>query len=521
MIQLNKKLIVTTFCLIILAEALSFVTFLHPGVNPWVFEAVALAALALTVWKLEWGVYLVFAELVIGSFGKLFVIQFGGIELSIRVVLWLIVLSVWLAHVVKTRRIAFFHSQFFKPYLALAIVLTWGIVWGWARANDFGDMFFDVNNYLYFLLIFPVYEVLAQKRDATLLSGGQVNRVFTILTAAIAWLSIKTIVLFYIFSHELFGLQDVLYAWSRKFQLVEITSIGPTVLASRVFMQSQVWILFGLFVAFSVILNGAKPARGWLRSRVRSLAMTVLLSAAIIMSLSRSFWLAAVVSLALLVTLLLFVFRERILSVLRFSGIMVGVIALGVSLTLGVANFPIPAGSSGSSVITERATKFSGEAAASSRYSQIRPLLTAIAKHPAIGSGFGQAVTYQSKDPRVLKSHPDGWYTTTAFELGWLEVWLKLGLVGLGAYLYLLWRILKAGWQRIKATRIYELHPYDPNKNSEHSDVHSGHLDRYMILGALVGLIAIIITHGVSPYLNHPLGIGVVMLVTALVDKEN
>src|SRR3989338_5898595 len=105
MIQLNKKLIVTTFCLIILAEALSFVTFLHPGVNPWVF-----------------------AELVIGSFGKLFVIQFGGIELSIRVVLWLIVLSVWLAHVVKTRRIAFFHSQFFKPYLALAIVLTWGIV---------------------------------------------------------------------------------------------------------------------------------------------------------------------------------------------------------------------------------------------------------------------------------------------------------------------------------------------------------------------------------------------------------
>ena len=217
---------------------------------------------------------------------------------------------------------------------------------------------------------------------------------------------------------------------------------------------------------------------------------------------------------------------------------------MGVGLTLGVAAFPVPAGApSGSAIFKERVEKFK-EAAVSSRMAQIRPLFLAIAKHPAIGSGFGQAVAYQSQDPRIVKSHPDGWYTATAFELGWLEMWLKIGLLGVGAYLYLLWRILKAGWQRIKATRIYELHPNDPNnilvtpslsrglvdghrdpstplRSARDDGSNSYHSDRYLILAALAGLIAIVITHGVSPYLNHPLGIGVVMLVTVMVDKND
>jgi len=44
--------------------------------------------------------------------------------------------------------------------------------------------------------------------------------------------------------------------------------------------------------------------------------------------------------------------------------------------------------------------------------------------------------------------------------------------------------------------------------------------NRYIFFGVLVGLLAVVITHGVSPYLNHPLGIGVVMLVSVMVDKK-
>jgi len=511
----NKKLIITTFSLIILAEALSFVTYLYPAVNPWVFGLVALAALGLAVYKLEWGVYLIFAELAIGSFGKLFVLQISGVELSIRIVLWLIVISVWLARpkqersgglaqVVRTRRIAFLHSQFFKPYLALAVVLGWGIVWGLGRGHDFGVVFFDANNYLYFLLIFPVYDVLVQNRDA-------MYRVSTILFGAISWLAVKTILLFYIFSHELFGLQDILYSWSRRFQLAEITNINPMELTSRVFIQSQIWVLFGLFIILGYLFfchSGAKPPKaaeaiesriskyGWILSprRMRGSRMTLILSiflsSALIMSFSRSFWLAGILSLGVFLILLL-IQRERFSRVFYFGILSIVIMTLGVGLTLGVAAFPIPRGSSSADFLKNRASQFK-EAAASSRVSQIRPLLTMIAKHPAIGSGFGQAVTYQSQDPRVLKNHPDGQYTTTAFELGWLEIWLKLGLLGVLVYLYLLWQILKFGWQT----------------------------GGYLAFGAMAGLVAVVITHGVSPYLNHPLGIGAVLLLTCAFDTS-
>jgi len=145
--------------------------------------------------------------------------------------------------------------------------------------------------------------------------------------------------------------------------------------------------------------------------------------------------------------------------------------------------------------------KFSGESAISSRYAQIRPLLSAIKNHPILGSGFGTSVTYASRDPRVQKDHPDGRYTTTAFELGWLEMWLKIGLLGVFMYAYLLYAIIQKGWKKILPL---------PHESQE----------RYLVLGSLIGLIAVAITHGISPYLNHPLGIGIVIVVSIVVDRK-
>ena len=507
MILFNKNLFKYSFVSIVLIELLSFLFFQYPAIEPWIFSLVALAALAATIKNLEWGICIVFAELVIGSFGKILVLPVGDWQLPIRMVLWGIVMVVWLVNVVKKRRIEFFHSQLFKPYLILAAVLGWGIVWGILRGNNLGAIFFDVNNYLYFALVFPVYEIFMNAP----------RRVPTIILSAIAWLSVKTILLFYIFSHELFGLQDVLYAWSRKMQLAEITNIDPNAIISRIFIQSQIWILFGLFVGLAVILNGAKRSEGShglqldgakTTGSLGKLGMTwgvatlVLFCSALVMSFSRSFWLAGLLSLLFGAILLLF-FREKFKSVLIFGATSLGIIGAAVLLTFGVAKFPFPPGISSSDFLKNRASQFK-EAAANSRVAQIRPLLTGIAKHPALGSGFGTAITYQSQDPRVLKNHPDGWYTTTAFELGWLEMWLKIGLFGVAVYFYLLWKILKSGLWLVR-------HP-EPAEGSR--------VDRYLILGGLIGLVAVAITHGLSPYLNHPLGIGVVILFSAIVDKK-
>jgi O-antigen ligase len=137
-------------------------------------------------------------------------------------------------------------------------------------------------------------------------------------------------------------------------------------------------------------------------------------------------------------------------------------------------------------LIERRITEFR-EPAASSRMNQLGPLFKKITKHPILGSGFGTAVRYQSEDPRILEEYPDGWISTYAFEWGWLDIWLKIGLVGLGIYLLLLSKIWRAGWRRGE-------------------------------IGLLMGMVAIAVTSITSPYLNHPLGIGYIILISAIIN---
>lgn len=530
------KLYHRVLVLIVALEAASFISFLSPQASVWAFGVVAICAIVLTVRKLEYGVMLLFGELVIGSFGRELELSIGGFDISIRMVLWLVVLLVWAIQKKGVRNLfefkkipdTFFQSKLFKPYLVLVLVLGWGIVWGMIRGNGLGAVFSDTNNYLYFALIFPVYDVL-RSQDA-------LRRLGIVIALATGYLATKSIILFYIFSHELFRLQDSLYTWSRASHLAEITNVDPAAILSRVFMQSQIWLVFGFFVLLGVLYMSLRVERtreakqsyhrnednhskglpkqvdkiatsfmGYHSLLAMTIGLLILSLTAIIASFSRSFWLAMVITFVVLVIVLFAVMRERLKTVGRFIALTAGTGVLAVGLVLVAMQFPIPAGNADADVIKNRAGKFTGEAAVSSRYAQIKPLLESIKIHPVLGSGFGTSVTYESQDPRVLKNNPDGQYTTTAFELGWLEMWLKIGLLGVGAYLYLFWRIFKLGLRQITC------HPDRAYSRVEGSS-------RYLILGALAGLAAVALTHGVSPYLNHPLGIGIVMLVTVLVD---
>ena len=488
-------------------EAASFLSFWYPQTSAWLFGLASVAAIVLAIRRLEYGVMFIFGELVIGSFGRELEVAIFGFDVSIRMALWLVVMLVWLTKNFPflyqgggkgVVRGTFYHSRLFKPYLALAVILGWGIAWGIIRGNPAGLIFSDVNNYLYFALIFPVYDVLR--------SSDALRRAGTVIATAMSWLGVKTIALFYIFSHELFSLQDVLYDWSRQSHLAEITNIDPTVILSRIFMQSQIWLVFGVFVSLGVLFMSLRGAQATKQSYWRDIGLLILSLAAIIASFSRSFWLAMAITFVMLV-IALAAMREKLKTVGRFIAIAAGTGALAVGLAVIAMRFPIPPSSADPSLIASRAGKFTGESAVSSRYAQIRPLLESIKLHPVLGSGFGTSVTYQSLDPRVLKNHPDGKYATTAFELGWLDMWLEIGLLGVAAYAYLLWRILKLGLRQINR------HPDRAYSRAEGSNA-------CLMLGALAGLVAVALTHGVSPYLNHPLGIGIMMLVTRLVDQK-
>ena len=140
----------------------------------------------------------------------------------------------------------------------------------------------------------------------------------------------------------------------------------------------------------------------------------------------------------------------------------------------------------------------------SSRWSQLPNLTKEIIKHPILGSGWGTTVTYQSTDPRILiTNNPTGLYTTYAFELGYLDIILKIGLLGLIVYLLFIWTIIKKYWQLWQ-------------KNTDRGE-------RALAIGFLLGLFALLIVHGFSPYLNHPLGIGYLLLMlifAGLINRE-
>ena len=202
---------------------------------------------------------------------------------------------------------------------------------------------------------------------------------------------------------------------------------------------------------------------------------------------------------------LFFIIVLRLLKIkktLYFLGIFIlsGIFAL--FLIAVTVKFPYPDSQTNfnaAKLLSERAKTVSGEAGVSSRWSLLPELWGEIKKAPIRGQGFGAEVTYKSSDPRVLEKNPDGFYTTYAFEWGWLDVWLKIGFLGLLTYLVLIFLIVhKIIWPVIKEGKF--------NLNFENG----------FKLSLAVGLAAISIINFFSPYLNHPLGIGYLLLLTSL-----
>jgi O-antigen ligase len=171
----------------------------------------------------------------------------------------------------------------------------------------------------------------------------------------------------------------------------------------------------------------------------------------------------------------------------RLSRISLGVIGLGGLLLAALVLFPVPArlqDASAWSVYGGRVLEAS-DAAVSSRMNMLTPLSEAIAKSPVLGSGFGAVITYQSDDPRMHDLYRGGRVTAGAIEWQYLEIWLKLGLFGLAAIVWLWWRIGLFFWKTIEK---------------------ADESDRFLVSGLMMSFLAFVAANIFTPYVNHPLG---------------
>lgn len=157
-------------------------------------------------------------------------------------------------------------------------------------------------------------------------------------------------------------------------------------------------------------------------------------------------------------------------------------VVIGFGLIFAVVAFPVPQVDMGSLATLFGSRSSITDVAAESRWNLLPVLWNKIKQAPVLGSGFGATVTYQTKDPRILAQNPDGWYTTHAFEWGWLEHWIKFGLLGIPIMAWLVISLIRRLWLTQS--------------------------DLWIRAGFISSLVALAALHIFTPYLNHPLGFG-------------
>lgn len=451
-------------------ELVSFIAFFLPEYKVMLGLVLTMLFLALSARDLRLGLYLLFVELAIGGHGYFISLQLMGEAVAIRHVWFVCLIVLFLTREYKNIFRLVKESEVVHRLIFIGVVGTLATIIAYVRGIPLPDIFSDANAYIFYLLlvIFALYKEYISR-----------EKLLNIILGSLVVLTVVTLLTLAIFSNGLLVASEW-YRWVRDLRFGEITYIEFAFY--RVFFQSQVFLLPAMSLIASYVLhrNVAIPARErrWL------LGLLTLFMAGFLLSFSRSFWVGAFVGLASFV-LMTYVYRRELFKRLRlvityFSIALIG----GLFILAAAQSFAIDP-----SVFVNR-LQVEDEAAVASRWALLPEMIKGIKEYPVFGGGFGTRVTYISSDPRIrAATDGTGEYTTYSLEWGYLDFWLKMGLVGLGALIYLY-------------AYIYALQRRNLRLNS----------DNWYAFGMAISLIMLFSLHFFTPYLNHPLGVGYLVL---------
>jgi O-antigen ligase len=459
----------------IIALFFSFIGFLVPVFREAMFFAVLSLILILSIYKLEYGLCAALVELVLGSKGYLFYFEAGGASISLRIGIFLVVMGVFLAKL-AIRKIEFIWDRKLIWFFILLVLIGIGFLGGVLRGLEFQNVFLDANGYFYLLYLFPFLAVFRGKDN--------LNKLTDVLLSSGLILAIFSLFLFYVFSHDWLNL-DLIYKWQRVNLLSEITFTGSVY---RIFLQSQIFLILVFFLSLHQLLEK--------RNLYLSVAVSFLSALGIFVSLSRSFFLGFLAG--LFVFLFLIYLKNKKESLKMFFVIVLICFASVAFLWTINKNEPM--------ILADRflfmAQKgIAAEPASLTREEELKPLLLEIIKKPFLGWGFGKTVEFITHDPRALTMLPQCvgkescLFRTYAFEWGYLDLWLKLGLFGLVSLFGILYSLFKQGRELIR----------------------QGDFSAVWLLSSLA---AVCVTNIFTPYLNHPLGLGILILVAVYLFAE-
>ncbi len=464
-----------------------------------IFLFLSLIFLVLTIYNLPLGLYIIISDLIVNSMGHLFFIEVFSQKISIRTVFWLLLLLVFLVKFVRQlikdknnsvylQRIINFKAK--KYYIILAIFIIFSLIIAISSQRSLTLIFSDFNAWLFFLLLFPILAIYDNK------SIKQKSDLKILFLAAGLWLIIKSFFILSVFAHEL-SISPEIYTWLRKTLIAEVT---PTLSGwPRVFLQSHIFApafyLFFFWLNSKYLENKKLFANFFKFKNLSILLLSSLFFSLIIFSFSRSIWLGLF---SAIIISLIYIWKKEGFkkfwqtSLWTLFTVILGFVFIFLVVWFPYFNFSKQTAGEFKESFSSRIVYNSNDSATVSRWSLLPVLWEEAKEKPLFGKGFGASVTYTSSDPRVLEKYPNGEYTTSAFEWGYLDIWLKTGFFGLISYLILLLYLILKG-----------IRSNDKNK-----------------LAFSIILIFLAITHAFTPYLNHPLGIGILLLSTCFICKN-
>ncbi|MBT4209852.1 MAG: O-antigen ligase family protein [Candidatus Komeilibacteria bacterium] len=450
----------------IVLELLSGLAWRFNDLNWVVLLIIALVSLFFLFKKPIYSLYIPLAEIFWGSLGHSFDYNIINTRLLIFI---LVVLVFVITNIRQLNKLKLFKDKALgRVYLFLLFFILVTVVSGYYNSYNLKKVFFDANAYFYLLYLPIWYEVYDKK---------YLKNVFDILKAAVLVIAVKTLVLLNIFSQGYeFIDTDSIYKWVRDTRTGEITPFKDSFF--RIFMQSQFYLILAWFWLFLKQMKDFKNKNSFL--------LLAIISAALMISLSRSFWLGAFIGL-LFIVINIFIYQKKRISFHIFLSL--GAVAVaGILLVQVFYNLPIY---KNINIFTQRTTSVA-EPAANTRSQLWGPMWQTIAERPVIGHGFGKEISFKSSDPRIKNvDNPEGWTTTYAFEWGWMDQLVKGG--GILVLLFVIWimQLYYRAYVRITTDPVLSL-----------------------VLTAT--LTSLLIIHIFTPYINHPLGLAFLMLVSII-----
>ena len=424
--------------------------------------------------------YVIIFEVVLGGAGR--VVAFGPI--SIRMMLFgitFLLLCIYYFYSDIDIKAVIRSNTFIKLILIFFAYILFSATYGYVFQHHSLSMIVgDITAYITLFLVF-LFNITVQDKD-------DVKVICSIIVVATSIQAIMIVAIHYILALNITYIEAI-NVWLQKLYIGSLATIYND--AVRIFFKSSIFLQVGFILALVLIYKEKNK-----KNLYMEYIALIIIAYATILTFTRGFWLGLVIGFIILaVSNKLRYFSKTIIILLLGLVLMFGLsfatyrstnLMISVASRAGIAKLPsstvnnVPTDTAGTSDDAE-----GQDVSAVYRSKMNIYLVEYIRKSPIIGNGLGTVIA-------ELKQQ------TSRNENMYFDIWLEMGIIGLGLYLSIMILVFK-NWINARKKNIT-----DPD---------------LIYLDALVaGLAGIMVTTAINPYLNNPMGITYLLCVIASVS---